>query len=362
MAAYQLGFYAFSELAIANVAGPAGIQLTTNTTQGVGTPGERFQLQDATPAVTTIRVEDDDAFATDGSVNEAGLRARVAADSPFGTSGQVVDLEYRITVTTNEIPPREVTFYVLSVGGVNVGLVGTEPLQPGVQYTIIRATDQETATTLRSYGTAGTISPDLPGQNVLAWEAVFCFTHGTLVDTPDGARLIEDLSPGDLVTTLDNGSQPVRWIGRRAVSVAEMRDRTALRPVRFEANAFGNPRPLLVSPQHRMLISDWRAQVYFGEDQVLIAAKALENGTTVRQIVPEEGVVYCHLLFDRHELILAEGVLSESFHPGEAGMGLLDAAQRQEIAALFPHLPVERRRAAFPIVKPAEARALLLPG
>jgi hypothetical protein len=136
----------------------------------------------------------------------------------------------------------------------------------------------------------------------------------------------------------------------------------ALRPVLFEAGAVGNSRPLLVSPQHRMLLNDWRAQVYFGEDQVLIAAKAMVNGKTIRQILPEDGVTYCHLLFDRHEVILAEGALSESFHPGEIALGGLDDAQRREIETLFPQLMLEERRAAFPIVRPREALGLPLAG
>jgi hypothetical protein len=361
MATYSLGFHGFSTLTVSNVAGQAGVQLTTNTTQGIGTPGERFALAGGTATLTTVVVEDDDPLATDGSVNETGQRARIAGSSGFGTPGQPVDLEYRITALADGIPPREVTFHVLSIGGRNVGLVGTEPLQPGVSYTVIRATDQETPATLRRYGLSGRITPDVPGQNALPWDAVFCFTFGTLVDTPDGLRLIEDLCPGDLVTTLGNGSQPLRWAGNRRVSAPEMQRLPDLAPVEFATGAIGNSRPLLVSPQHRILLNDWRAQVYFGEDEVLIPAKAMVNGTTIRQVTPPDGVTYVHLLFDRHEILISEGALSESFHPGEAGLHALDAVQRRELELLFPGLELERRRAAFPIVKLAEARALRLP-
>ncbi|MCX7286713.1 MAG: Hint domain-containing protein [Rhodobacterales bacterium] len=362
MATFQLGFHAFGTLGIVDVTGPSGIQQATDTAQGIGTPGERFRVLDAASPVTELWVEDADPDSTDGLVNEAGIRAVVAAGSPFGMAGRPVDLACRITVTTSETPARELTCFVLRVGGVNAGLVGTEPLRAGVDYAVLRATDQDMPTTLQRFSSFGPVGPDQPGQTLQPWNAIFCFTHGTLIDTPDGARLIEELRPGDLVTTLDNGSQTLRWIGTRSVSAAEMQARPDLCPIRFEIGALGNQRPLLVSPQHRILLSDWRAQVYFGEDQVLVAAKAMENDTTIRAMIPRGGVVYCHLLFDRHEVIVSEGTLSESFHPGEAGLGSLDAAQRAEIAALFPHLPVERRRAAFPIVKPSEARALRLPG
>jgi hypothetical protein len=134
-----------------------------------------------------------------------------------------------------------------------------------------------------------------------------------------------------------------------------------LQPVAFAPGVLGNTRALLVSPQHRILLTDWRADVYFGEETVLVPAKALINGSSVRQVRPVAGVTYVHLLFDRHEIILSEGALSESFHPGDIGLSALDADQRQELEALFPGLSLAQRRAAFPIVKAAEARALRLP-
>ncbi len=81
--------------------------------------------------------------------------------------------------------------------------------------------------------------------------AVACFTQGTLIETPQGPRAIEDIAPGDLVLTLDNGPQPVRWAGQRRVD-----GRGAFAPIRFEAGAIDNDTALLVSPQHRMLLTD----------------------------------------------------------------------------------------------------------
>ncbi len=361
MATYSLGFHGFSDLTVSTAAGQTGIRLTTNTTQGVATPGARFSLASGAPALTWVELEDDDLLATDGSLTGAGQRARIAASSGFGTPGQLVDLDRPITVVTDGTPPREATFCVLSVGGSSLGLVGTDPLEPGVTYTVLRAADPQSPATLRQYGLSGPIPADLSPQAEPAWDAVFCFTFGTRVDTPDGARPIEDLCPGDLVTTLGNGSQPLRWTASRAVSAAEMLRTPDLQPVEFATGAIGNSRPLLVSPQHRVLLNDWRAQVYFGEDEVLIPAKAMVNGTTIRQVLPADGVVYVHLLFDRHEILLSEGALSESFHPGETGLNALDDAQRHELEQLFPGLELQRRRAAFPIVRLAEARALRLP-
>jgi hypothetical protein len=133
-----------------------------------------------------------------------------------------------------------------------------------------------------------------------------------------------------------------------------------LRPVEFAPGAVGNGRALLVSPQQRMLIDDWRAAVYFGEDRVLVAAQALVDDQAARVILPAAGVDYVVLLCDRHEVLLAEGALSESFHPGGAGLAALTQPERAEIAAIISEADLMRRRAAFPIVRNAEARALRL--
>jgi len=172
-----------------------------------------------------------------------------------------------------------------------------------------------------------TFSPDPP---------VFpCFAAGTLIETDSGPLPIDVIQPGDLVRTVDNGLQPVRWVGRRTVP-----GRGPMAPVRIAAGALGNWRELVVSPQHRMLLEDWRAEMYFGQPQVLVAAAHLINGDTIRQ-VSQPRVTYVHLAFDRHEVIFAEGIPSESLYLGEMATATLSPAERAEIAALFPELADE---------------------
>jgi hypothetical protein len=348
MATYQLGYYPIENMTISDLGSgsPAllGGSLATNQpgSTGAGAVGDRFVL--SSDALVTITVSDDDLNFQDGDVTSGNAaNNQIIVSGP--NTGSTVQAEYSVQVqaVVNGVPTGPViTLYAVNVGTNNgVGLIGPPgALQPGVTYQVVGAVD----------------GPTIPFLDLA------CFTHGTLIDTPDGLRLIEELGAGDLITTLDNGSQQLRWIGSRSVSRQEMVLNSALRPVLFEIGSIGNSRPLLVSPQHRMLLNDWRAQVYFGEDQVLIAAKAMVNGKTIRQILPENGVTYCHLLFDRHEVILAEGALSESFHPGEIGLGGLDDDQRREIETLFPQLVLEERRAAFPIVRPGEVRGLPLAG
>jgi hypothetical protein len=289
-----------------------------------------------------------------------GDRARIAPGSGFGTEGQAVDLPCRLNVVGIDAVPHHLTCEVLTLDGVPAGFLANEPLRPGVTYRVTVATGVDPAEDIGAVLSG--LDPSLSREaTALSWEAVFCFTAGTPVDTPDGPRLIEKLTPGDLVTTLGNGSQPLRWIGSRHVTVTELLLAPNLQPVEFAAGVIGNTGPLRVAPQHRLLLNDWRAQVFFGEDEVLIPATAMVNGRTIRQVLPASGVTYLHLLFDRHEVIVSDGALSESFHPGATGLLSLDEAERRELEQLFPGTELIRRRSAFPIVKLSEARALRLP-
>lgn len=177
-----------------------------------------------------------------------------------------------------------------------------------------------------------------------------CFTPGTLIATPDGARPVETLEAGDLVLTRDNGPRPIVWTGRRTIT-----GDAAFAPVRIAAGTLGNRRDLLVSPQHRMLVRGWRAELHAGLDEVLVAAAHLVNAVTItREPMPE--VTYLHLMLDRHEILFAEGAETESMDP--AG----DLARRDgEIARLFPELCLMRGAATVrPTVRAFEGRAFAL--
>jgi Ca2+-binding RTX toxin-like protein len=189
-----------------------------------------------------------------------------------------------------------------------------------------------------------------------------CFVAGTLVQTAKGPRKVETLCAGDVVLTRDNGPQTLRWIGTRALDLAEQVARPALRPVRIKAGALGAGLPacdVFVSPQHRVLIETARAELLFGETEVLVAALHLVNGSTIVQAI-KPVVTYVHLLFDRHELVETSGLWSESFQPAERMVGTMDAAQRAEIMALFPDLATSARAfdAARPTLRAHEAHVL----
>lgn len=191
-----------------------------------------------------------------------------------------------------------------------------------------------------------------------------CFTPSTRIDTPAGPRTVEALRPGDLVLTRDHGAQPLRWTGRVRLSPAELAAAPRFRPVRIAAGAFGPglpERPLTVSPQHRMLVEGPRCELLFGAAEVLVAALHLAGQPGVAVDPAPGGVTYLHLMFDRHEIIRAEGAWTESLHAGALDRLHFAPAARAELLALFPELAAARPRGALarPALRAWEARLLV---
>jgi hypothetical protein len=162
--------------------------------------------------------------------------------------------------------------------------------------------------------------------------ALICFARGTMISTPNGERRVEHLVEGDMVLTLDNGVQPIRWTGSRTVRASG-----ALAPVRFLRGTIGNDRDLLVSPQHRMLLSSQFAPGRFDREQVLAPARALVDDFRV-SVIYGGMVSYHHIMFDRHQVVIANGAPSESFHPGGLGLDTLEAHALESLFKVFPDL------------------------
>lgn len=167
-----------------------------------------------------------------------------------------------------------------------------------------------------------------------------CFTSGIMVMTPGGEIGVEDLVAGSRVVTRDNGIQPVEWVGRTTLDFAGLSANTHLKPILLQQGSLGPGLPerdMLVSPNHRILVGSDRPVQFYDGAEMLVAAKNLVDGRTIRQ-VDMLGVTYIHFLFTRHEVVLANGAWTESFHPGDRSLGAVGNAQRTELGELFPDL------------------------
>lgn len=170
---------------------------------------------------------------------------------------------------------------------------------------------------------------------------VICFTPGTRIATPTGPRLIQTLQPGDLVLTKDDGPQQILWTGNRRMSGARLYAMPHLRPIRFRSGALGLDRPepdLIVSPAHRMLVKGAAAQTLFGTSEVLVRAEDLVNDGPISVDHALREVTYIHILLERHNIVFANGVETESFHPSNSAMEMVDVTQREGLLDVLPHV------------------------
>ncbi|MFU8777766.1 MAG: Hint domain-containing protein [Roseovarius sp.] len=204
-------------------------------------------------------------------------------------------------------------------------------------------------------GRSGTFKFNDTVVNFSEIENIICFTPGARILTQWGERPVESLRLGDMVVTRDHGLQPLRWIGKRTVPGL-----SDFAPISVASSVMGGQEALLVSPQHRLLFTGYQAELLFGESEVLIAAKHMVNGRDVT-VSPRDAVTYIHIMFDRHEIIYADGIGTESFYAGDMALGAIEAAAREELFAIFPELrsaPGQHRNTARPCLRHHEAQIL----
>ncbi len=186
---------------------------------------------------------------------------------------------------------------------------------------------------------------------------VACFVSGARIATERGLVAVQSLEPGDRVLTLDNGYQTLRWRGQRSLA-----SQGAFAAVSIPAGTFGSHGALRVSPQHRLLIRGWQAELYCGEPEVLVKASHLVRAGLLRQDHSGAPVTYCHLLFDQHEIINAEGLWSESYLPGPATLAGHDPQTCAELFAMFPELKGDPTAYGPPARPQADAKAAMMLG
>ena len=135
--------------------------------------------------------------------------------------------------------------------------------------------------------------------------------------------------------------RPIRWIGSRKLDAAVLNLKPELRPVRISPNALGPDCPkteLRLSPQHKVLLRDWRAELLFGEEEVLVPIKALIDDAKITQDSDCTNVEYFHILLESHQTIFANRLECETLMPAEMARTALSPQAREEIFNIFPHL------------------------
>lgn len=350
----------------------SGGQSLDGVTQGDGTHlvGETLRLDTAAWHETFVRDGGSDTRFDDNDGNQR-LDGNQTIDGAGYTDGARVEAEYRLTVRDpssgdtwdvlgyNVNEPGQSPAYGTVEGLAFVGPPGGFP-PVGVDLEVVAAFEGP-----GDYGQspieAGALASPIIGGPI----SPPCFTPGTRILTDRGYVPVEDLTPGDAVRTRDAGLQRLCWVGEVALSAADLRARPQFQPVRLCANALGTGRPardMLVSPQHRILVRHWMAELHFGITEGLIAAQHLVNGDTIFRAPQENGVRYLHIMCEAHHIIWADGLETETFRPGPQTLGSVPQATLDELLALFPCLRDLDQPAfdpARPLLRAWEARMIL---
>ncbi len=167
-----------------------------------------------------------------------------------------------------------------------------------------------------------------------------CYAPGTMIETRDGPRAVETLQPGDLVMTLDNGPQEIRWVRSGEVPLEEVE--VDGKPVLIAAGSLGKDLPaqdLIVSPQHRILVGGHRQLQALFESEAFAPAKSLTSLDGIRHMKGKTKITWIHFACDRHEVVTANGCLSESLLLGPMVVNGMTAAERQAVIDIFGPAP-----------------------
>jgi len=173
-------------------------------------------------------------------------------------------------------------------------------------------------------------------------EAFSAFARGTLLTSPSGPIAIEDLLPGDMLSTRDTGDLAVQWIGKiTMVPNWEGQSPDMGKMIRVSADSFGLGRPmpdLLLGSHAYLLQSGPHVRAQSGKPHALIRAADLVDWETIVSVTPPTATELYHIAFDRHAVVTANGLEVESYHPGYAFQNGLSGGMRALYLSLFPQV------------------------
>ncbi|WP_376874003.1 Hint domain-containing protein [Albirhodobacter sp. R86504] len=264
-------------------------------------PGDTYQLErDATPLRLML------------STNADGQQI-IAEGSEIGTQGDQITLTARYVMMAPDSDKVDLLLIRHEPSGHRFALP-LSPIAPRVDYMLIEAHED-------------------PGTTQLADLVCVAFTTGTMITLAGGAqRPIESLQAGDRILTRDSGPQPLRLVAK-----ATLRALGTFAPVVISSGTLGNEGDLVVSPHHRIFLYRRGERRIGTTSETLVQAKHLVDGENVWQ--REGGYVdYYALVFDRHEIIYAEGIPCESLMVSEATLGVLPQDLAAEVRDRLPGL------------------------
>ncbi|MGB0960992.1 MAG: Hint domain-containing protein, partial [Halocynthiibacter sp.] len=244
-----------------------------------------------------------------------------------------------IDVLANDTTSSGTAMTITHINDIPVSIGDTVTLPSGEQVTLLPSGHLD----IQGTGVAGTTAvftytvEDAVGNTDVDFVEITnnipCFTAGTLFETQNGQTPIEQLVAGDMIKNASGDWKKLLWVGYRCI-IPE----TGTHPIRISKGTLGALCDIEVSPNHRLLLKGYMAEMLFGVDEVLVAAKHLINDHSIRAVTEATEVTYFHLAFADHEILNTSGLESESFFIGDQSLNALLSEQRSEIMSKFPEL------------------------
>lgn len=174
----------------------------------------------------------------------------------------------------------------------------------------------------------------------------------TFVDTPFGARELEELRCGDQVLTREGPPEPVLHLVQRVVPGLG-----SFAPIRLRAPYYGLQRDVVVAPHQKIFVSGDAVDYTFGCEGVLVPAGYLVNGISA-MVEPNLPLVhYAQVLLPSHAIMAACGVWAESLYVGRLRRDP-DRLTATLLAEVSPTMLPEQAHLSPPVLKRYEAQAL----
>ena len=170
-------------------------------------------------------------------------------------------------------------------------------------------------------------------------QAFGAFAQGTLFQAPSGFVAVEDLRPGDQLTTSGGGQQTVVWIGCATFAPSDLGTRMTL--TRVMADSFGVNRPqsfLSLGTAARVLQTPAGMRGVAGDQKLMTPASQFVDGVNVIEVAPPTPIRLFHVALRHHAPMIAGGLEVESFHPGTQPLQMLSHTLRSVYLSVFPHI------------------------
>ena len=243
-----------------------------------------------------------------GTIRFAGPGASLRLAAPPGSASFAGTILGFAPGASIALPTSIVTAASYSAAGANAGLLSLAGVG-GATMTLRLA---------GTYDPAGFVTePDgAGGSRITLAGAAPCFAAGTRIRTARGEIPVEHLEVGDLVVTLSGRGAPLKriaWIGWRRVTLDRHPTPEAVTPIRVAAHALGPGLPhrdLRLSPDHAIYVGAAGGGAALGS---LIPVRYLLNGASIRREPATGALTYFHIELARHDLLLAEGLPTETY-------------------------------------------------